>query len=75
MTQEMDSKIIIEKDGVKREVKFPFDLCLSRNAAHWLIHQLKQMDHEESGICGWITVAQPVFAERLANSKPKKWEE
>jgi len=67
-------RIIIAKDGIKREIVFPFEICLSRDAARWLRDQLKQMDHDETSY-GWITIAHPVDSQGKANSRPLRWDE
>jgi len=67
-----DDRIIIAKDGIKRELTFPFEICLSKAAAHWLRDQLKQMDHDE-GCYGWITISSRCGSQGLANTPPLKW--
>ena len=65
---------VIVKDGIKREIAFPFELCLSRDAARWLRDQLKQMDHDEATY-GWVTIAHPVEMQGSPNSQPLRWED
>lgn len=67
-------RIIIAKDGIKREITFPFEMCLSREAARWLREQLKQMDHDEATY-GWITIGHPVDSQGKANTRPLRWTE
>jgi hypothetical protein len=69
-----DTRILIAKGGKKREISFPFELCLSRAAARWLRDQLKQMDHDESPY-GWITIAHPVDMQGQPNTQPSRWED
>ena len=51
----LDDKIIIAKDGVKRELTLPLDICLSRKMARHLLECLRQADHDDFQ-CGWITI-------------------
>ncbi len=67
-------RIVIAKNGIKREIAFPFELCLSREAAQWLRDQLKQMDHDEATY-GWITIAHPVDMQGAVNCLPLRWDE
>lgn len=67
-----DDRIVIAKNGIKREITFPFELCLSRDAARWLREQLRQIDCDESTY-GWITIAHPVEMQGMPNTQPLRW--
>ena len=71
-TEVSRDRIVIAKDGIKREITFPFELCLDRETARWLREQLKQADHDEGGY-GWITIAHPVDFQGSVNSQPMRW--
>jgi hypothetical protein len=72
MADDRNDRIIIAKDAIKRELSFPFELCLSREAARWLRDQLKQADCEEWSY-GWITVALPVDMQGTPSTQPLRW--
>lgn len=67
-------KLIIAKDGIKREIEGPFDLCLSREVARWLRDQLRQADHDEFHY-GWVKVSEEPPYQGAVNSPPKPWRE
>jgi hypothetical protein len=67
-------RIVIAKGTIKREIEFPFELCLSREAARWLRDQLKQADIEEWNY-GWITIAHPVDMQGKPSTQPLPWED
>ena len=68
----MNRKIIIEKSGVKREIEFPFHICLSRESAQWLRDQLRQMCVDDDATYGWITIPNPADERQLV-STPRPW--
>jgi hypothetical protein len=63
-------KLVIEKDGVKREIDGPFRLCVSRLDADILIAQLRH----EPQTYGWVTI-HPEVLNGEPNSPPRKWAE
>jgi len=50
-------KIIIEHDGVKREIKGLFRVCLGENDLKTMIQCLSQK-HEEKKSYGWIDICE-----------------
>jgi hypothetical protein len=63
-------RLILEKDGVKREIRAPFRLCLSREDANVLIAQL--MDKPTN--YGWVTIHGEVLVGD-PDTTPRRWTE
>mgnify|MGYP001595491290 CR=1 FL=1 len=71
----MNDRIVISKGGIKREITFPFELCLSRDAAAWLRKQLLQKDNDQESGYGWISIAHPIDMQGKPNTMPLRWED
>lgn len=72
-----NNKVIISHDDVKRELAFPFDLCLSRSALGHLSDTLRKTynDWKEEGVTyGWVQVTTlDAFAPPCVNTPPIPW--
>lgn len=66
-----DTQIILVRDNIKRSIKFPFDMCLSRAAAMVLIEKL-QAEVADGLIYGWVRISDE-FVESEPSTKPKEW--
>lgn len=67
-------KLIIEKDGVKRELEAPFNLCIASDTIRDLQDQLSLIliDQERKGSgYGWVTIYPKTRT--ISNTKPIPW--
>lgn len=69
-----ENKITIAKDGVKRTLTLPLEICLSKDTARHIRDALKQADHDEFAY-GWIKIAVEPPDQGQANTPPLDWNE
>ena len=69
-------KLVLFKDGVKREIETPFALCIGRGDLHQLIDELKfvagGMDGSGSSY-GWVRIDPSHPADCKPNTPPMPW--
>lgn len=63
-------KIIFDKDGVKREIETPFEMCGSRQDLETLVHRLQDVLEGDRFSYGWVTIYE---RQMTANATPRKW--
>lgn len=64
-------KLIIEKNGVKREIEGPFALCASESD---IVAPIRALERRGGGwVMGWIDITD--FDPPTRNTTPRKWEE
>jgi hypothetical protein len=72
-----ERRLIILKDGTKRKLEFPFDICGSKEDFELLIHHIKknlETNVWERSAYGWIQIPSPT--DQMGNGKePLSWHE
>lgn len=68
----MDRKLVIDFNGLKRELEFPFGLCMSRTDLHHLVEQLQARLRDENWCYGWTHIHAP-YSGPTANQVPIPW--
>lgn len=66
------SKMVIESEGVKREVALPAALCISKEVAYQIRDAMNQFIGSESSY-GWVTVHRETVESAGPNTKPLPW--
>ncbi len=65
-------KIIIAKDGIKREIEGPFNICANKEDLKILTDSIERADID---YYGWVVVCEMEDFAATANRKPLKWNE
>ena len=65
-------KLILERDGVKREIHAPFRLLIRRAHLELLREQIEHILRDEDYYYGWRTIW-PGAGEPCVNSPPQPW--
>jgi hypothetical protein len=69
-------KIILSKDGVKREIETPFAMCIDREDLEALIRSLRELHAamtEMNASYSWIRVDPSHPCDAPANTPPLPW--
>lgn len=71
-------KIVLSKDGVKREIETPFAICIGRDDLHRLISALSHMyasmrDEANGSSYGWGRIDEAHPDTCAPNQAPLKW--
>ena len=69
-------KIVLSKDGVKREITTPFGICIHRDDLGRLIRALQDIRDRMEGagaIYGWDRVVVGHPDDSLPNTSPRPW--
>lgn len=70
----MSEKLIIESEGVRRNVPVPFNVCGSRKMLAALAEQIQWQLGESEMRYGWLTIWPPPEQGPAATS-PREWSE
>jgi hypothetical protein len=68
------SRIVIETEGVKREVPLPCAVLITREQAYAIRESMNSFIGEENCTYGWVTIHREKVDQR-SNSKPLSWKE
>jgi hypothetical protein len=69
------SKILIEHDGVKRELAYPFNICISRADMEHLVKEFQRALADEEWSYGWKPVHGPIRFSTAPGTLPRRWGE
>lgn len=65
-------KFVFAKDGVKREIEGPFQMCCGINDLKEL-RRILDVQIERNYAYGWFDVVPPLEWQAPSNTQPKKW--
>lgn len=65
-------KLILERDGIKREIESPFVLCISSKDAKRLI-ELLQTELDRGLTHAWVTIHDIPKVESVPSQAPRPW--
>lgn len=71
-------KIILERDGVKRQITGPFAMCIGDKDLARLVDVLtaeRDRRTDEGVVYGWFIVAEPVAVSQIPSTPPLLWTE
>lgn len=68
----MIHELMIAKAGIKRTLGFPFEICLTRDAARHLIDALSHASAEDF-TCGWVSIASIHGTHARPDTEPMPW--
>lgn len=66
--------IVINSNGLKRQLNFPFEICLDQRSLKTLKDCLSLVD-ENTHNYGWITIYEKPIIHAVANQVPLPWKE
>jgi hypothetical protein len=68
------SRLIIESEGVKREIPLPCAICITLETAHAIRDAMNQFIGNEGATYGWVTIHREKVDQK-SDSKPLTWRE
>ena len=69
------ARLILDKDGVKREIKGPFHMMIDNHTFDIIKKAFEANVTPEGFFYGWLTIHDPVHCPHSTNTKPIGWTE